>query len=60
MIFFVKGFFSNDEGDHESTRVLDNAKLELPQEDLDERTVFAKGMMEQGYAAKVFAKATSG
>ena len=60
MASFVRAFFPNGGGDYESTRGLDNAKLGLPQEDLDERTAVAKGMVEQGYAAKVFAKAAQG
>ena len=60
MASFVRAFFPNGGGDYESTRGLDNAKLKLPEEDLDERTAVAKGMVEQGYAAKVFAKATQG
>ena len=60
MASFVRVFFHNGGGDYESTRGLDNAKLGLPKEDLDERTAVAKGMVEQGYATKVFAKATQG
>ena len=60
MASFVRAFFPNGGGDYESTRGLDNAKLGLPKEDLDERTAVAKGMVEQGYAAKVFAKFTQG
>ena len=60
MASFVRAFFPNGGGDYESTRGLDNAKLGLPEEDLDERTAVAKGMVEQAYAAKVFAKATQG
>lgn len=57
---FVRAFFPNGGGDYENTRGLDNAKLGLPKEDLDERTAVAKEMVEQGYAAKVFAKLTQG
>lgn len=60
MASFVRVFFPNGGGDYESTRGLDNAKLGLPKEDLDERTAVAKGMVEQDYAAKVFAQATQG
>ena len=60
MASFVRAFFPNGGGDYESTRGLDNAKLGLPKEDLDERTAVAKEMVEQGYAAKMFAKATQG
>ena len=56
MASFVRVFFPNGGGDYESTRGLDNAELGLPKEDLDERTAVAKGMVEQGYAAKVIAK----
>lgn len=56
---FVRVFYPNGGGDYESTCGLDNAKLGLPKEDLDERTAVAKGMVEQGYAAKVFARLTS-
>ncbi len=57
---FVRAFFPNGGGDYESTRGLDNAALGLPEEDLDERTAVAKGMIEQGYAAKVFSRAAQG
>ena len=60
MASFVRAFFPNGGGDYESTRGLDNAKLGLPKDDLDERTAVAKGMVEQGYAAKMFAKVTQG
>ncbi len=60
MASFVRGFFPNGGGDYESTRGLDNAKLGLPEEDLDERTAVAKEMVEQGYAAKAFAQITQG
>lgn len=56
MATFVRMFYPNGGGDYESTRGLDNEKLGLPKEDLDERTAVAKEMVEQGYAAKVFAK----
>ena len=57
---FVRVFFPNGGGDYESTRGLDNVKLGLPKEDLDERTAVAKAMVEQGYAAKVFARLAQG
>ena len=57
---FVRVFYPNGGGDYESTRGLDNEKLVLPKEDLDERTAVAKEMMEQGYAAKVFARLSQG
>ena len=57
---FVRLFFPNGGGDYESTLGLDNAKLGLPKEDLDERTAVAKEMVEQGYAAKVFARLSQG
>ncbi len=60
MASFVRAFFPGGGGDYESSRGLDNATLGLPREDLDERTAVAKEMMEQGYASKVFAKATQG
>ncbi|KAL9082889.1 MAG: hypothetical protein Q9165_008742 [Trypethelium subeluteriae] len=60
MASFVRLFFPNGGGDYESTRELDNAKLGLPKEDLDERTAVAKAMVEEGYAAKLFARATQG
>jgi len=60
MASFVRGFLPNGGGDYESTRGLDNAKLGLPEEDLDERTAVAKEMVEQGYAAKAFAQITQG
>ena len=53
---FARVFYPNGGGDYESTRGLDNAKLGLPQEDLDERTAVAKGMVERGYGAKVYAR----
>lgn len=57
---FVRVFYPNGGGDYESTRGLDNAKLGLPKEDLDECTAVAKGMVEQGYAVKVFARIAQG
>ena len=60
MASFVRVFFPNGGGDYESTRGLDNAKLGLPKEDLDERTAVAKEMVEQGYGAKAYAKITQG
>ena len=60
MAAFVRVFFPNGGGDYESTRGLDNAALGLPKEDLDERTAVAKEMVEQGYAAQVFAKLQGG
>ncbi|KAI9684240.1 MAG: hypothetical protein M1822_005713 [Bathelium mastoideum] len=57
MASFVRAFYPGGGGDYESTRGLDNAALGLPKEDLDERTAVAKTMVEQGYAAKLFAKA---
>jgi hypothetical protein len=54
---FVRIFYPNGGGDYESTRGLDNEKLGLPKEDLDERTAVAKAMVEGEYAAKLFAKA---
>ena len=60
MASFVRAFYPNGGGDYESTRGLDNETLGLPEEDLDERTAVAKGMVEQGYAVKVFARATQG
>lgn len=60
MASFVRVFFPNGGGDYESTRGLDNKKLGWPKEDLDERTAVAKGMVEQGYAEKVFAKVAQG
>lgn len=47
MASFVRLFFPNGGGDYKSTRGLDNAKLRLPKEDLDERTAIAKEMVEQ-------------
>ena len=55
---FVRVFFPNGGGDYESSRCLDNSKLGLPKEDLDERTAVAKEMIEQGYAAKMMAAVT--
>jgi hypothetical protein len=60
MASFVRIFFPNGGGDYESTRGLDNDKLGLPKEDLDERTAVAKQMVDDGYAAKLFAKAAGG
>ena len=60
MASFVRVFFPNGGGDYESSRGLDNAVLGLPKEDLDERTAVAKEMVEQGYAAQVFAKLQGG
>ncbi|KAG8526339.1 uncharacterized protein KY384_000332 [Bacidia gigantensis] len=60
MASFVRAFFPNGGGDYESTRGLDNGKLGLPKEDLDERTAVAKEMVEQEYAAKLFAKMAQG
>ena len=60
MASFVRIFFPGGGGDYENSRGLDNARLGLPREDLDERTAVAKEMVEQGYAAKVFAKAVQG
>ena len=57
---FVRIFFPNGGGDYESTLGLDNAKLGLPKEALDERTTVAKAMVEENYSAKIFAKITQG
>ena len=57
---FVRVFFPNGGGDYESSRGLDNEKLGLPKEDLDERTAVAKEMVEQGYAGKIFARLAQG
>lgn len=56
MASFVRLFFPNGGGDYESTRGLDNGKLGLPKEDLDERTAVAMEMVQHQYAAKLFAK----
>lgn len=60
MASFVRIFFPNGGGDYESTRGLDNDALGLPKEDLDEATAVAKKMVDEGYAAKLFAKAAGG
>jgi hypothetical protein len=60
MASFVRIFYPNGGGDYESTRGLDNDKLGLPKEDLDARTAVAKQMVDDGYAAKLFAKAAGG
>jgi hypothetical protein len=60
MASFVRIFYPNGGGDYESTRGLDNDKLDLPKEDFDERTAVAKQMVDDGYAAKLFAKAGGG
>jgi hypothetical protein len=60
MASFVRIFFPNGGGNYESTRGLDNEKLGLPREDLDERTSVAKEMVDDGYAAKLFAKLAQG
>lgn len=60
MASFVRIFFPNGGGDYENTRGLDNDKLGLPREDLDKCTVVAKRMVDDGYAAKLFAKAAGG
>jgi len=57
MASFVRIFYPNGGGDYENSRGLDNDKLGLPKEDFDERTAVAKQMVEDGYAAKLFAKA---
>jgi hypothetical protein len=60
MASFVRLFFPNGGGNYESSRGLDNERLGLPKEDLDERTAVAKEMVEQQYAAKLFAKVAAG
>ena len=60
MASFVRIFYPNGGGDYENTRGLDNNKLGLPKEDLDERTAVAKQMVDDGYAAKLFAKLAGG
>ena len=59
---FVRAFFPNGGGDYESAREgrLDNERLGLPVEDLDERTRVAKGMVESGFAEAVFRRAVEG
>jgi hypothetical protein len=49
MASFVRIFYPNGGGDYESTRGLDNDKLDLPKEDFDERTAVAKQMVDDGY-----------
>lgn len=56
---FVRCFFPNGGGDYETSPGLDNEKLGLPKEDLDERTKVAKAMFEEDFAAKRFARMTS-
>ncbi|RDW58823.1 hypothetical protein BP6252_13299 [Coleophoma cylindrospora] len=60
MASFVRLYYPNGGGDYESTRGLDNDKLGLPKEDLDEATAVAKQMVDDGYAAKLYAKAAGG
>lgn len=58
---FARTFYPDGGGDYENTaRGLDNAVLGLPQEDLDECTRVAMEMVEEGYAAKLFARAMAG
>lgn len=47
---FVRVFFRNGDGDYESKYGLANGILGLPQEDLDERTKVAKGMVDSRYS----------
>ncbi|PVH94016.1 NAD(P)-binding protein [Periconia macrospinosa] len=60
MASFVRLFFPNGGGDYETSRGLDNGRLGLPKEDLDEATARAKDMVDNEYAAKLFAKVASG
>ena len=49
-LLYARVFYPNGGGDYESIRGLDNSLLGLPEEDLDERTKIAKGMLEDGYS----------
>ncbi|PWY83332.1 oxidoreductase CipA-like protein [Aspergillus heteromorphus CBS 117.55] len=46
---YSRVFFPNGDGDHESRRGLDNARLGLPVEELDAHTRQAKAMVDRGY-----------
>jgi hypothetical protein len=46
---YARLFFASGEGDYETGQVLDNAKLGLPREDLDEATRRALEMVEKGF-----------
>lgn len=56
---FARVFYPSGSRDYESTRGLDNDKLGLLKEDLDKRTTVAKKIVEEGYTAKLFAKAAA-
>ncbi|MCJ1306922.1 hypothetical protein MMC25_000566 [Agyrium rufum] len=47
---FCRVFYPNGDGDYESKYGLDNGKLGLPKENLDERTKVAKRMIDAGFA----------
>ncbi|OAL52445.1 NAD(P)-binding protein [Pyrenochaeta sp. DS3sAY3a] len=46
---YARLFFASGEGDYETEGGLDNGKLGLPREDLDEATRRAVGMVEKGF-----------
>jgi hypothetical protein len=48
-VIYSRVFFPNGDGDYESSRGLDNEKLGLPEEDLDETTKKVLEMVESGW-----------
>lgn len=60
MASFVRMFFPGGDGNYESKHQLHNDSLGLPKEFLDERTTFAKKLVDEGYAAKLFRRAAEG
>ncbi|KAJ6785149.1 hypothetical protein PWT90_04079 [Aphanocladium album] len=59
MASFVRMFFPGGDGNYEHTHLLHNESLGLPKESLDGRTAFAKKLVDEGYAAKLFKRAAA-
>lgn len=60
MASFVRMFFPGGDDNYESKHQLHNDSLGLPKGLLDERTTFAKKLVDEGYAAKLFRRAAEG
>ncbi|OAR04801.1 hypothetical protein LLEC1_03247 [Akanthomyces lecanii] len=60
MASFVRMFSAGGDGNYESQHQLHNDSLGLPKESLDERAKFARKLIDEGYAAKLFRRAVEG
>ncbi|KAJ3494483.1 hypothetical protein NLG97_g4050 [Lecanicillium saksenae] len=59
MASFVRMFFPGGDSNYKHTYALHNDSLGLPKESLDERTAFAKKLVDEGYSANLFKRAAA-